>query len=326
MHATREGTAVVVKLSATLYLITGLAAISHIGEFRTNAERVLAIISALLCLAMGIGLFMKSNWARWLALGPSLLTWTLGTIAVLGLAALFLKHAFFAAPVVLVIGGAYIWLNFKLFDHLISDAGRAEFRTPETERHAVVKSSALQIVLMVAGAYVSGSQVGEWGRVVRGDESASWGREMRAGANAPDPAAATAQSMHDEQPAPVLETAPAPATAGGLSDHVLRDVETEARGRYFRRDRELRLRRSNDPSYTDAQYRADRARNQEEFDAVLRALAPAAAATTATTDTPAAATESEEETPSSEILKCRDSSGATTFTQGYCPAGTTPVP
>jgi hypothetical protein len=101
-------------------------------------------------------------------------------------------------------------------------------------------------------------------------------------------------------------------------------VETERR-EYQRRheeeqrhaEQEARLRAIRE---ADAQQAVEAARNAEAVQtsaAYQPAMAEEARAPTMT-----AARDEEEKPDASRILKCRDSSGAVTFTQGYCPPGT----
>ena len=141
-----------ITFSGWLFIVFALLSFTQLGVLNSGLERQFGLASTAMLLAMGIGLLLRRNWARWLALGLTLLTWTLGSLALLWGVVTLLKVSFGSARVplsvyvggmfVVVLLGAYIWLNVRLFERLTSDEGRKEFRTPFTERYAVVKSTA----------------------------------------------------------------------------------------------------------------------------------------------------------------------------------------
>src|SRR5687768_18354332 len=110
-------------------------------------------------MAVGFGMLLRRNWARWLVLGMSFVAWTLGSVALIWTSTKLLWAYLLSkgVPIVLFAIGvffcalfaAFIWLSFRLYEHLNSDEGREEFKTADTEKHAVAKSTAVHIVWWV---------------------------------------------------------------------------------------------------------------------------------------------------------------------------------
>lgn len=162
--AARSG---IVTAGGVLYVIFGLLGFLQVAALSSLTERAYVIVCQILLLATGIGLLLRNNWGRWLALGLTLLTWTLGSLGLLWLLVIALKSFVQATGpgpsrvgslfLLCAVLAAYIWLSFRIFVRLISVEGREEFDTPEHESHAIAKSSALQVALALIGFFAIGS-------------------------------------------------------------------------------------------------------------------------------------------------------------------------
>ena len=135
----------IVTVSGWLYIVFAIFALTGFKSLYGAAEKLGALASIIFLVAVGVGLLTRRNWARWLSLGISLLTWTLGSLAFCWQVVQFFRlFALFRnsvsrgmiaiALVVFALCCAYIWLNFKLFDRLNSDEGRLEFDTRKLKR------------------------------------------------------------------------------------------------------------------------------------------------------------------------------------------------
>jgi hypothetical protein len=270
---------VIVTVGGWLYIINALLALWSLKApmpFGGGPPIAASLFAAALFGSVGVGLLTRQNWARWLALGMSLLSWTLGTASLLYVLPDVLRVVAFASggifafllviiAILAVLVAVVIIINFKLFHYLISDAGKDEFNTPEFESHAVLKSSGVYVVVLLA--------------FFMADRQASM---SAVNSMAMERAARDAQDLAEEE-----------------------------------RRREM--------AHREAMNRDAEQREQEEE----RVLEPAADSVqyAAVSDAPSAAAEpppleAEAEPETNKILKCRDPSGAISFTQGYCPAGT----
>jgi len=349
---------VIVTVSGWLYIALSLLALFGLKSAHGIAEKLTMLTSIAFLLVVGVGLLMRRNWARWLSLGVTLLTWTLGSLAFLWhviqfirLFALFQRSGgIVVMTIVLIIAAlccAYLWLNFRLFEHLNSDEGRLEFDTPETETHAVAKSTALQIAWAALGMLLVEPGVFGLGRSSNADFAATLEsfERLKSERATPSREAVTASAelarqaerrrLANETELRQAEQAELAAAREqqAAAESMRRAVEQEeARGRerlananraraqeeFRRKTRELFERRVRDRSYTDAQFEADRQALQRELERSWEI--PAGTPPGTYSDASRSG-----EGPSSVILKCRDASGAISFTQGYCPAGTTLV-
>jgi len=150
---------VVVAINAWLYILSAAAVALTFFANETLGDYVAGVLGILWSLAIGVGLLRRRNWARWLAIGPSLLTWTLGPLLLVWIFfhAYRSSGGFHRVPigygVFFAIAAAFciwvLWLSYRLFKHLISSEGRGQFRTPESERNVVVKSTAAYIAYLV---------------------------------------------------------------------------------------------------------------------------------------------------------------------------------
>jgi len=323
---------VVVTISAWIYIASALLGIFQLSRIHATAEQIVAVIGLVACLAVGVGLLMRSNWARWIALGMSLLTWTVGSLVLIwGIVKLL---SWFAQPkglpsfgfvVLLFIWGmfaALIWLSFRLFEHLNSVEGREDFNTPETETHAVAKSTAAYVAWCVVGVFVARPDLVGAGSSSSKDLSHGWTREdqgpdkIKEFAPAENQRATARAGQGAEQAAADSVRAIARQEEALVRERAARDPKVIAQREYSNRARELLARRERDPSYSDAQFKADLKAVELEYQQWRESSAPR---TSSEAPPPPAASS---ERPASAVLKCRDSSGAISYTQGYCPAGT----
>jgi hypothetical protein len=260
---------------------------------------------------MGVGLLKQQSWARWFALGLSFIGWTFGSLLLIVLlgwlfASVGVSQSFgflFAGGWQSAIGAFVLfillfWLvgiviNFKLFFYLCSEQGCQEFGVPYGSAGTVAASAAAWIGIVIVNSWMAG------------------------GGSLVGLAAAAATSNDDR----------------ANREQARLEQENEWRERQERRERELRRQEE----------AAIRAREQEEM---IRAAQAAEAPPVESQpvevqaevqpvdqyqDRPKsyaqrmAEEREKEETSSRRILKCRDSSGSVTFTQGYCPPGTNQV-
>jgi hypothetical protein len=332
---------VIVTLSGWVYIVIAVLALFGMTQIRGTGEKMMTLAGIAVLITVGLGLLKRRNWARWLMLGMSLLTWTLGSLLLLWtvVGAFQVSQLWEGQPLAIhvftflmfALGCAFIWLNYRLFEHLTSDDGRDEFDTPESESHAVAKSSAVYIAWCVVSMMVA-----EPG-MIRRDRSDDFQRrvlaEMARRSTEPTSDAVRRervleqQRLADENAVRGREAA-AEYARRAASEAKLRKVEHEesrareqavaasrakAQEELHRKTRELFIRRSRESGYTDEQFDADRKRLTREFSRSM----DAGSAANRSNDT--------SERPSSTILKCRDSGGSISFTQGYCPTGTTRV-
>ena len=301
----------IVTLAAWLYIIQALLGLGSLfsGPFGMmgggSATFATLLVSGAFG-AMGYGLLKRETWGRWLALGISLLGWTFGSLLLLGMLAalgiagksglLSLTSASGAYAVVLVllvivflIMLVSVVISFKLFFYLCSQDGCEEFGVPYGSAGTVVASVAAWVAIMVGQAIMSSGGLLPLlasQALARNDRSEPDTQQVRLEAERRE-----YQRRHEEEQR--------------------RHAEQEARLRAVR-DAE------------EQQQAIDAARNvvplQSPATSQQSTMSDEARAPTMTT---AREEEEEEEKPSAnQILKCRDSAGAVTFTQGYCPPGT----
>lgn len=334
----------IVTISGWVFIVISLLGVFQLKHVH-GAELIPAAASVALYAIVAAGLLARRNWGRWLALGLSLVTWTAGALVFLYITVKF--YQLFSAlggvtgrllvtmVFLIALFSAFVWLNFKLFDHLNSDEGREDFGAPDGERYAVTKSTLVQVVWWVVGALVIDPAPGGMSR--SSDEDFAAALEMlntarRERANAPTP------QPEREVKAPVTQDPR--ALEGEAQSQMLwlerqaqaREAEvqrraqsaartearTQAHEEFMRKNRDLLERRVRDRSYTDAQFEADQDRLTREY---ARSNDSASGASASASRAPASSADS----TSTKILRCREASGSIQFTQGYCPAGTTLV-
>jgi hypothetical protein len=307
---------VIVTLAGWLYIINGalvlLSLRSPLPGIALSGQLGTLVLGVGLG-ALGVGLLKRETWGRWFALGPSLLGWTIGALFALGMLALlfwffansssfggFAGFIGFLIVFMTALSIVGVVINFKLYWHLVSDEGKDEFGAPESDSFVtVVQSAGVWIVASVLSMMLSGS-----GALLGG-------------------AALAAMFSSGEEKAQAGE---------------------------FERHQQAKARRDEDMARREALRMEDMKRRSAEASrlyheqlaaqaASVAAATPAAAPnyneqpagvaqeTMAESPAPVAYVPPEEEKPidMKRILKCRDSSGAVQFTQGYCPNGTKEV-
>jgi len=250
------------------------------------------------------------NWGRWLALGTSFIGFTLGALMLLcfiGLAVFAMTGAkallsgVAAGGVGMMIGAVFLFffaafvvgvvINFKLFMHLISDAGKDEFGAPESSSLAtVVASSAVWICVVVLSIGSSSS-----GRLLTSAFSQGFASGMANG----DGRRSTQRTEMERE----LERRRAEATSARL---------------VAERNNE-RIRAAQEAERLEAQRNAD---YEQKIQAVEVASRERAAENAKDESDDAS---DDKSTSANKILKCQDSSGGVSYTQGYCPPGTKQV-
>jgi hypothetical protein len=308
----------IVKIAACLYLLqAALGLWSMFGPFgfRASLASLVALALSALCAAIGVGLFKHLPWARWLALGSSLIGWTLGSLVFLGLlvAMFFLGSAIavfgggmgsamgFVMAFVMLIFAVSIVINFLLYFYLRSEAGAAEFGVERESFGSVMGSVGVWVAIFVVEFTMSTGAIPS--------AFPSGGSDFEY-----EPAATQAQSSRQTP-------------------------------EYQRMKRNVEEQRAQHRAALEAQERerleAERVAQAESYDTAASdtpasdTAAPDASAEEAeapaaryepTVSTSVASSESSPEPASrNQILRCRDASGATQYTQGYCPPGTTRV-
>jgi len=315
---------VIVTIAAWLYIANAALMLLSLllNPLGFGAADLFGLALAGLFGAVGVGLLKRLSWARWLALGASLLGWTLGSL----LLVLMIAYLFAAAPAaayiallfaagpfsilgIIIIIGMLMWLagvvvSYKLFWYLCSPDGCAEFGVPPGSKQAVIASSGAWL-----GIFIVNMMVSTGGQSLY--QLANFGTEE------PDAAELARQQLEREQAEEV------------------RRQETEYAERRARSEAMLQEQAEAEQAAEDARYAAQ-AEAMDEAMAEAPAPAPvleqvpeappAQAEAGAEPEAEAEAEAEESEEPrSTRILKCLDASGGTIFTQGYCPPGSKQV-
>lgn len=305
----------IIIVAGWFYIVSAVLALLSLAVdpsgFKSTA---ITLVYAALFGPMGFGLLKRASWGRTMAIGCSLLGWTLGALILIVMTGYFLfvvnpafilgilfSASWFAALAwlvvfSLVISAVGVIISFKLFWHLCSAEGCEEFGVPPgNTTPTVVASTGAWLGLM----FVNITSTGD------------------------------GQFMYQ-------------IVASALS----RDSKVEARraevGELDRRQvlREREARRAAAKAKTEAEIQARlEAAHVEEAEPAAQpgvidtpppaeqpvvseaAQAPEVAAASVTTPQ-----DEEDSAPSSrKIIKCREASGGITFTQGYCPPGSKQV-
>jgi len=314
----------IVKIAAWLYIINAALTLSSLtinpfGMLGGSSSNLAILMMAGLSGYMGYGLLKQKPWARWLALGASFLGWTLGALLLVlllgylvigvGLAASFgfLFAGGFASLVaafvlfVLLVWTVGVVINFKLFFYLCSEDGCDEFDVPYGSAATVAQSAAAWVGISILYVMMSGG--GSLAAAMAGGAGSGRDRDGRT----------TEQRDLDTQRAELEE-------ARRLQREEARRLrEAEERARVAAMEATTARRQVNQfPVEPEAE-------PEPESEAPLYER-PAAQGSNYYQNPPAEQKEETEEAPASRrILKCRDASGGTTFTQGYCPPGTRQV-
>jgi hypothetical protein len=299
----------IVNVAGWLYIIqAGLTLLSLAGLSYLRGGQFGTLLLALAMGAIGAGLIKRLSWARWFALGTSFIGWTFGALILLGLLGLtvfavaganelfsagtargigmVLAVVFFFTFAALVLG---IVVNYKLFMHLVSDAGKQEFEAPDGSSAMTVLASSVAWVAIVT--------------VTVG---------MTSGGRLTSALLARSLSADTERPAD---------TGSARRD----DAERAAALR--REEARIEAARANERRRADNEAALLEAERNAAYDERIRSAELAArerASASVTTDNMSSATE-DEDRPINKILKCQDPSGGVSYTQGYCPAGTKEV-
>jgi hypothetical protein len=301
--------AVIVTLAGWLYIINGalvlLSLRSSLPGIALSGQLGTLVLGVGLG-ALGVGLLKRETWGRWFALGPSFLGWTIGALFALGMLALlfwffgnssslggFAGFIGFLIVFMTLLSIVGVVINFKLYWFLMSDDGKDEFGAPESDSFVtVVQSAGVWIVASVLSMMLSGS-----GSLLGG-------------------AALAAMFSSGEEKAQTGE--------------IERQGEDTARREALRME-EMKRRSAEASRLHDEQLAAQAASAAAATAAAVSNYneqpAGAAQETIAESPAPVVYVPREEEKPidMKRILKCRDSSGAVQFTQGYCPNGTKEV-
>jgi hypothetical protein len=321
---------VIVKVAAWYYIANAALALlsSLVTLFGGLFGPALAsMVFAGLFGAMGYGLLQREKWGRFLALGCSLLGWTLGGLILIaltgylliavkpaGLLALLFAGGFMAALAWIFLITLLLWavgvvISFKLFWHLCSPEGCEEFGVPPISAPTVVASTGAWLGLAFINIFATGgeqfmSEAAGVGitrdadqelREFEQQQGMREGEARRAAARAQAEAEAEAEAdIQARLEAAQAEEAMSPEAAGTAED-----VAEPAMA-----------------ASPDAAAPGAPEANEQQPPMIEESEAPALPAAAAT---PA---EEESETPAArKIVKCRDKSGGITFTQGYCPPG-----
>jgi hypothetical protein len=313
---------VIVNLAGWLYMVSaGLSLVGLLFQLRAIALLGVSYFAGSLLVSafigvIGFGLVNRRSWGHWLALGPSLIGGTLGLLVMI----LLLGTALFVFPGVSGIGEAFssgnglvttiaivlmflvltglfsCIVNLKLFLYLIKNPAHEEFGVDCGQKGSRLATSiGAWLVVLILGGFMSG------------------GGSMASSALALMSARAS-QGDRDAE-AQALELA-----------------RQEARAAFEREEQ-----RKHEAVLAEARQAMEQAQAEpaQPAEATPEAYAPdtvpevsesAPADSEAPAPTLGAAPEDEESgTTSNKILKCRDKAGAVSYTQGYCPPGTTLV-
>ena len=300
----------IVNIAAWLYIVQAALGLSSLVlspfGFRASMANLATLAFTALVGAMGVGLLRRDPRARWLALGNSLLGWTVGLLALLGILAaaavgvgaigLFsgkssgglLTGFGIIVVVILIIFLIGVVISFKLYWYLCSRDGCEEFGVPYGSSSAVAGSVGAWIAISIA--YVVMSSGGIMAMLPMPSSQPSYeevSREMR--------------NRERERRAEQLER----EREGGRTELTPSEAEELAR-----------IQAAN-PVATEPQVTT----MTGDVPVVEEAPAP-----TIDVEPRAYSSVSDDEKPASNrILKCRDASGGISYTQGYCPPGSKEV-
>lgn len=325
----------IVNVGGWLYIAQAILGVLSLGSnqvYQGAVMKMLGFISALAIGSIGIGLLKRANWARWLALGITLFTWTLGSVLLILAVGKGLSLVSFGGAGVLVvvvlfaaIFGAMIVVSFKLFHYLVSDECKEEFDTPVDESRAVLKSAGLQVALALVMAAVdlagSRSKLADRSRPVFDDRPPAVG--SLSSATHPEVADRRASPPTMPTPEPTLSAMPnltprpdvveeRAVVASGRDRRAGVARRAQAVDDYHAESRAIEKKRRENPYYTDADRDADLQRAQRRLQQRMIGGEPGGR-------------ERADSKPATTILVCRDASGSVSYTQNYCPSGTTQI-
>lgn len=287
----------IVTLAAWLYIIQALLGLGSLVSVPSGLGGGMSsfatfIVSGIFG-AMGYGLLKRERWARWLALGISLLSWTLGSLMLVGVIAALASSGRSGAFVAMMFSGAFaifaviivivllvmlvsVVISFKLFFHLCSDDGCDEFDVPYGSARTVAASVSTWLAILIGQGVLAGGGV---------------------------------TSLLAQQTLARDERDVRDARGGAV----------ESQAAVLRRETELRREEQLRHAEQDARLRAMQIEAQHgppipagETIAISEARVPVIEKPLPEDTKPDA----------KQVVKCRDAAGAVMFTQGYCPPGT----
>jgi hypothetical protein len=338
-----------VTLNSWIYMVSGVLTLFQLQGARHAGEKTAILLGMVLLVTVGFGLLVRRQWARWVAVGMSLMTWLLGSVGlallvVLALRALTRLHnpsfgAVFGALLGLGIFGVILWLNKRLYEYLTSEEGRLEFQAPAGETNLTSKSSAaylayIVVVVLLTTPGMKRTRVGDVDlAAIR--EAVARVEEARRAAKPPEGRTRAVQSLPAEADAtPPVEAVPDQVEAPAFRaeavveranpppqvSSVAEDRSMAQREFNLEKDRLLQ-RKMSDPSYTSEQLSADMERAMNR----LRDRYQAGATASSSYQRPPQNASRPEDKSQARILRCRDSAGSILFTQNFCPEGSRPI-
>jgi len=296
---------VIVKIAGWLYIVNGALTLRG---FLISLTDLVSLVLAGLFIAVGVGLLQRRAWGRWLALGSTLLAWTLGSLLFLAaLAALVFAGGagFFVANffvLYLILWAATIVVSFLAFWYLCSEQGCTEFGVPHKSAGTVVASCATWLAIAILPVANSAHARSMFDRM---------GRSSAAEARNADHLRFEAERARREERARDARAAASRA-----------DQEAEIQSRFESAQQE----EADVPVPVEPADAAEPEVTTEETAMIPESPVPeTSTAPVNSVDTAPEAAEADEPPSSRKIIKCRDASGGITFTQGYCPPGSKQV-
>lgn len=284
----------IVNIAAWLYIVFAALSLWALGRGGVHAsmETLVTLAVSALFAAMGVGLLKRLPWARWLAMGYSLLGWTLGTLVLLACVGLFFTlgtifgglsrgglGALLNVTVMLILAimVASIVISFKLFFHLRTEEGASEFGVELESFGTVMGSVGAWVAIFIAQSALT--YHGSPFRQSPGIDQAKYERKAREEYEMRDRRLREERAAREAQERARLETQHAEVEMDPAEEE---EDET-----------------SEEPGGVD-----------EATEVQYQPIVPDAQDSEPQVDT------------RNQILKCRDASGAMQYTQGYCPPGT----
>ena len=319
----------IVNLAGWLYMVqAGLSLVGLLFQMRAIPLLGVSYFAGSLLISafvgvIGFGLVNRRSWGHWLALGPSLIGGTLGLLFMI----LLLGTALFVFPGVSGIGQAFssgngvvtaiaivllflvltglfsCIVNLKLFLYLIKNPAHEEFGVDCAHKGSRLGTSiAAWLVVLILGGFMSG------------------GGSMASSALALMSAQAGQGDRDAEAQALELARQEARATLEREEERKHQAVLSEAQQAMEQAQAEEAPPQPTEeaPPPTEA--------SPEGYVTVPEVSESAPPDSEAAAPTLGVVAEDEESgTKTNKILKCRDKAGAVSYTQGYCPPGTTLV-
>jgi signal transduction histidine kinase len=308
---------VIVNIAGWVYIIQAALGLWSLtaGPFglRMSLVNLVALLATALSGLIGYGLLKRDTRARWWALGSSLISWVLGGLVIVaGFAAImflmfagrgsggggfelanflfsgaFVSYFLFALGVAIFI--AFTVIFYRLFWYLCSREGCAEFGVEYGSAGTVLASVGAWIVVGIAEYFVTSS--GMTGLMLQQAMSRDSGRSQ-----------------------------------GSVADFERESARQQTRAALERDEERQRAAMLEEARQALAQSQADeRLRGETASEPVEPAddSAPPDSEAPVPVFDRADDSDDDDENKTNKILKCRDKSGAVSYTQGYCPPGTT---